>query len=146
MNTVFHGSAGPLNVPECCCHRRHVTSRCQSHVVGQSLRQPVYQAFHKETIGSTPVGNIPVLSDEIVPTKTDVAEVSSAAVSIILYINSFKYTYSYKGGEDSDMSDVRGGQWCEGGEDSDVSDGRGGQWCEGGEDSDVSEGRMRGNG
>ena len=80
------------------------------------------------------------------PTKTDVAEVSSAAVSIILYINSFKYTYSYKGGEDSDMSDVRGGQWCEGGEDSDVSDGRGGQWCEGGEDSDVSEGRMRGNG
>ena len=63
------------------------------------------------------------------PSKTDIAEVSSAAISIILYINSFKYTNCYKGGEDSDMSD-----------------GRGGQWCEGGEDSDVSEGRMRGSG
>ena len=107
MNTVFHGSAGPVNVLGCCCHRRHVTSRCQSHVVGQSLRQPVYQVFHKETIGSTPVGKIPVLSDEIVPTKTDVAEVSSAAVSIILYINSFKYTDSYKRGEDSDVREGR---------------------------------------
>ena len=40
------------------------------------------------------------------PTKTDVAEVS-AAVSFILYINSFKYTNSYKGGEDSDVMEGR---------------------------------------
>ena len=65
MNTVFHGSAGPLNVPGCCCHRRHVTSRYQSHVVGQCLRDPIYQVFHKDTFGRTPVGNIPVHSDEI---------------------------------------------------------------------------------
>ena len=44
------------------------------------------------------------------PTKTDVAEVSSAAVSIILYINSFKYTDSCKGGDDNDMSEGKGGQ------------------------------------
>ena len=46
----------------------------------------------------------------LVPSKTDFAEVSSAAVSIILYINSFKYTDSYKGGEDSDVREWRGGQ------------------------------------
>ena len=44
------------------------------------------------------------------PTKTDVADVSSAAIINILYINSFKYTDSYKGGEDSDMREWRGGQ------------------------------------
>ena len=43
------------------------------------------------------------------PSKTDFAEVSSAAVSIILYINSFKYTDSCKGGEDSDVREWRGG-------------------------------------
>ena len=43
------------------------------------------------------------------PSKTGIAEVSSAAVSIILYINSFKYTDSYKGGEDSDVRERRGG-------------------------------------
>ena len=109
MNTVFHGSAGPLNVPGCCCRRRHMTSRCQS--CGRPKSSTT--GLPSLTIGSTPVGNIPVLSDEILrvsATKTDVAEVSSAAVSIILYINSFKYIDSYKGGEYSDVREWRGGQ------------------------------------
>ena len=41
------------------------------------------------------------------PSKTDIVEVSSAAVSIILYINSFKYTNSYEGGEDRDVTEGR---------------------------------------
>ena len=58
------------------------------------------------------------------PTKTDIAEVSSAAVSIIMYINSFKYPDSFKGGEDSDVMEGRTAIWVREEEGSDVREWR----------------------